>query len=118
MGVQWTQQARGGGGAISGQGQYEVERGLDKSWTRGSWSTHMGLPAAWVSYNPLNKADHLQVPTPGAAAAADCVSAFSPTPQPFLSFSVLSNFYKEGRIVIMQRRLAATRAELLFTALH
>ena len=57
------QEGRGVGEAISVQGQFEVEcdQGGDKSLTRGSWSTHMGLPAAWVSYNPLNKADH---PTP------------------------------------------------------
>ena len=43
-----SQQARGGRvGAISGQGQFEVEcdQGADKSWSGGSWSTHMvGLP--------------------------------------------------------------------------
>ena len=77
----------------------------------------------WVehlSYNPLNKAD----PSPPCTQLLIVYSTsllFCPTPQPFLSLSlsVLStNSYKDGRIVIMQRKLAATRAKSLFAAFH
>ena len=67
------QEGRGVGEAISGQGQFEVEcdQGGDKSWTRGSWSTHMGLMrGCHLSYNLLNKAD----PSPAPMyPTADCV---------------------------------------------
>ena len=80
---------------------------------------------AWVehlSYNLLNKADPSPVPM---YPTADCVfnqpPLLSNTSALSLSFSlsVLStNSYKDGRIVIMQRKLAATRAKLLFAAFH
>ena len=76
---------------------------------------------AWVehlSYNLLNKAD-----PPPMYPTADCVfnqpPLLSNTSALSLSLSVLStNSYKDGRIVIMQRKLAATRAKLLFAAFH
>ena len=66
--------------------EVECDQGGDKSWTRGSWSTHMGLMrGSHLSYNPLNKAD----PSP-MCPTADCVFNQSPllSNTPALSFSL------------------------------
>ena len=76
---QWTQQAgkRGGGlekplvDKVNLRLSVITDQGGDKSLTRGSWSTHMGLMrGCHLSYNLLNKAD----PSPAPMyPTADCV---------------------------------------------
>ena len=107
------QEGRGVGEAISGQGQFEVEcdQGGDKSWTRGSWSTHMGLMrGCHLSYNLLNKAD----PSPPCTQLLIVYSTsllFCPTPQPFLSLS-LSLFLSLCPVhQLLQRRADRHNAE-------
>ena len=87
----------------------------------------VGQPTWWgcrvggtSSYNPLNKADHLlKGGSPNTRRLiVDPTNLLSSTSALSLSLSVLSESYKEGRIVIMQRKLAATRAQLLVVTFH